>query len=133
MSKSALYVVNTSNEVIDPSSIIPLGNTVRRFGSCIRQDGNSISATGSGYYLVTVSATVSPSAAGNVSIILNRDGVPIIGASSEGTASAAGDPVPLTINAIIRNVCDCDTSLLTVSLAGTSSNAVNIATTVTKL
>lgn len=37
MSKSAIYTVNSANATVSPGGVIALGNTVRRFGCCIRR------------------------------------------------------------------------------------------------
>lgn len=81
MSKSAIYTTNTTGATVPVDGIIPVGNTTRRYGCNIKQDGNAITLCGQGYYLVNVSGTLSPSAAGTVSITAQKDGVPIIGAT----------------------------------------------------
>ena len=58
MSKSAIYTANTSAQTVAVNDIIPVGTTSRRFGCNIRQDGNTITLLGQGYYHVTVSATL---------------------------------------------------------------------------
>lgn len=68
MSKSAIYTTNVSNPTVAAGGIVPVGSTTRRYGCNIRQDGNAITLCGQGYYLVNVSATVAPTAAGTVSL-----------------------------------------------------------------
>lgn len=68
MSKSAIYTTNVSNPTVPVGGIVPVGSTTRRYGCNIRQDGNAITLCGQGYYLVNVSATVAPTAAGTVSL-----------------------------------------------------------------
>ena len=107
-------------------------STGNRFGCNIRQDGNTITMCGQGYYLINISATVSPSAAGTVSLTAQKDGVPIIGAVASSTVAANGT-TNLTITAIVRNACGCDGALLSLALGGVESVVNNLAVTVVKL
>lgn len=132
MSKSAIYTTNVSNPTVAAGGIVPVGSTTRRYGCNIRQDGNAITLCGQGYYLVNVSATVAPTAAGTVSLTAQKDGVAIIGATAAQTVAANG-VANLTITAIIRNTCGCDGSLLSLALDGVASVVNNLAVTVEKL
>lgn len=132
MSKSAIYTTNVSNPTVPVGGIVPVGSTTRRYGCNIRQDGNAITLCGQGYYLVNVSATVAPTAAGTVSLTAQKDGVAIIGATAAQTVAANG-VANLTITAIIRNACGRDGSLLSLVLDGVASVVNNLAVTVEKL
>lgn len=132
MSKSAIYTTNTAAPSVPVGGIVPVGVTSRRYGCNIAQDGNTITLTGRGYYLVAVSATVAPSAAGTVSITAQKDGVPIIGATASETAAAA-TATNLGITSIVRNVCECDSSILSLVLGGVASTISTLAVTVVKL
>ena len=132
MSKSAIYTTNVSNPTVAVGGIVPVGSTTRRYGCNIRQDGNAITLCGQGYYLVNVSATVAPTAAGTVSLTAQKDGVAIIGATAAQTVAANG-VATLTITAIVRNACGCDGSLLSLVLDGVASVVNNLAVTVEKL
>lgn len=85
-----------------------------------------------GYYLVNVSGTLSPSAAGTVSITAQKDGVPIIGATGAQTAAENGT-VNIGISAIVRNACGCESSILSLTLGGVAAVVNNMAVTVEKL
>nr|DAT16371.1 MAG TPA: hypothetical protein [Caudoviricetes sp.] len=132
MSKSAIYTTNVSNPTIAVGGIVPVGSTTRRYGCNIRQDGNAITLCGQGYYLVNVSATVAPTAAGTVSLTAQKDGVAIIGATAAQTVAANG-VANLNIAAIVRNACGCDGALLSLALDGVASVVNNLAVTVEKL
>ena len=132
MSKSAIYTTNVSNPTVAVGGIVPVGSTTRRYGCNIRQDGNAITLCGQGYYLVNVSATVAPTAAGTVSLTAQKDGVAIIGATASQTVAAAGI-ANLDITAIVRNACSCESSLLSLILGGVESVVNNLAVTVEKL
>ena len=111
MSKSAIYTTNVSAPTVAVGGIVPFGTTTRRYGCNIRQDGNAITLCGQGYYLVNISATLAPTAAGTVSLTAQKDGVAIIGATASQTVAAAGI-ANLDITAIVRNACSCESSLL---------------------
>ena len=132
MSKSAIYTTNVSNPTVAVGGIVPVGSTTRRYGCNIRQDGNAITLCGQGYYLVNVSATVAPTAAGTVSLTAQKDGVAIIGATAAQTVAANG-VANLNIAAIVRNACGCDGALLSLALDGVASVVNNLAVTVEKL
>lgn len=132
MAKAAIYTSNTTAAALDAGSIIPLGNTVRRFGCAVRQDGNAIALQGQGYYLVTVSATLTATAAGPLSLTAQKDGVPVIGATASETAAAAG-LVNLSVPFLARNLCGCDSSLISFVLGGGPATVNNVAVTAVKL
>lgn len=133
MSKSAIYTVNTNIPTLTASSIIPINSTNRRYGCNLRQDGNTITMLGQGYYLINVSATVTPTAAGTVSVTAQKDGVAIIGATASETVTTTTSTVNLNITAITRNTCGCDSSLLSFVLDGVGAVINNFAVTVEKL
>lgn len=133
MSKSAIYTVLATDTPIVDGSIIPLGAIVRRFGCNVNLDGNAIAALGKGYFNITASVTVSPTAAGDATITAQKDGASIIGATASGAAAAAGDPVNLSIVALVRNLCECDSSLVTLLYSGADATVNNVALTVEKI
>lgn len=131
MSKSAIYTANAAASTVAVGDLIPLGSTSRRYGCNLRQDGNGITATGAGYYLVTMSATVAPTAAGAVTVTAQKDGVAIIGATATSTA-AAGAATDLAFSAIVRNI-GCSSSILSFVLTGAAATVSNFAVSVVKL
>lgn len=133
MSKSAIYTTNTAAPTIAVDGIIPVGTTTRRYGCNIRQDGNAITICGQGYYLVNVSATVTPAAAGTVSVTAQKDGVAIVGATGSETVAAVSNAANISITAIVRNACGCDSSILSFILGGVAAVVDNFAVTVYKL
>lgn len=131
MSKSIIYTTNVTANAVAIGDLIPLGSTSRRYGCNLRQDGNGITATGAGYYLVTMSATVAPTAAGAVTITGQKDGVAIIGATATSTA-AAGAATNLAFSTVVRNI-GCDSSILSFVLTGAAATVSNFAVSVVKL
>lgn len=131
MSKSIIYTTNVTASAVAVGDLIPLGSTSRRYGCNLRQDGNGITAAGAGYYLVTMSATVAPTAAGAVTITGQKDGVAIIGATATSTA-AAGAATDLAFSTVVRNI-GCDSSILSFVLTGAAATVSNFAVSVVKL
>lgn len=131
MSKSIIYTTNVTASAVAVGDLIPLGRTSRRYGCNLRQDGNGITATGAGYYLVTMSATVAPTAAGAVTITGQKDGVAIIGATATSTA-AAGAATDLAFSTVVRNI-GCNSSILSFVLTGAAATVSNFAVSVIKL
>ena len=131
MSRSAIYTANATANAVAVGNLVPLGSTVRRYGCNLRQDGNGITATGAGYYLVTMSATVAPTAAGAVTITGQKDGVAIIGATATSTA-AAGATTDLAFSAVVRKI-GCDSSILSFVLTDAAATVSNFAVSVVKL
>lgn len=133
MSKSAIYTAQTTPVAVTVGDLMPLGATIRRFGCAIVQDGNTITIKGNGYFKVTASATVAPVAVGTVSMTLNKDGVAVTGATASSSVTTAANPTDLAITAIVRNPCDCDSSVLSFVLGVSASTLSNLAVTVEKL
>ena len=133
MSRAAIYTTNTSAPSVAVGGIVPVGTTTRRFGCNIKQDGNTITLCGQGYYLVNISANVTPTAAGTVTLTAQKDGVPIIGAVAAQTVAATATTANLSITAIVRNACGCESSILSLLLGGAASVVNNLSVTVEKL
>lgn len=133
MSKSAIYTCNNAGATLAAGDVIPVGSTIRRFGCNVKQDGNAITLCGQGYYLINASCTVTPSAAGTVSVTALKDGVAVIGANASVTVAATDTATNLPISAIVRNICNCGNSLLSFSLGGAAAVVNNFAVTVEKL
>lgn len=109
MSKSLIQVANQSNQNVEAESIITLGSTQRRYGCNCRLSGNGIEINGQGYYTIDADVSVSPTAAGPVTVAVYNNGVQIPGAIAYETGTA-GDPTSLSINTTIRQGCCCDSA-----------------------
>ena len=123
MSKSLIQTVNQSSQAVAANSIIDLGSVIRRFGCNLRLNGNAIEVDGAGYYTVDCNVTLAPTTAGNVTVTLCKNGVPLTGATATGSVSTSGNPVTLPIQTTIREGCACDggTALTLVLVAGAST------------
>ena len=132
MSKSLIQVANPSTQAVAVNSIIPLGSVQRRFGCNLRLSGNAIECSGEGYYTIDGNITVSPTAAGAVTVGLFVNGVQLPGAIAYGTGTA-GDPLTLPIEATIRQGCNCNSAdNITLMLIEGAGNVENVSLRVEK-
>lgn len=131
--KSAIYTADTTAQAVAVGGTIALGTIIRRFGCAVNLNGNGITLSEPGYYDVDISITAAPTAAGVVTATLFQDGTAIPGATASGTAAAAGNPVSLSIDALVRVLCNTAASNLTLVLTGSASSVTNVAVTVEKI
>lgn len=130
--KSALYAAMQTPTAVAVDGVIPLGSLIRRYGCDVALNGNAVNITGAGYYDVDASVTVSPAAAGTVTITLYKDGVAVPGATASETAAANGT-VDLSIPALVRQVCCAAGSALTLVLTGAAATVDNVALRVQRI
>lgn len=133
MSKSVIYTAMTTPTNLVIGDTLPVGSTIRRFGSNIRQDGDSIVTTGRGYFKITVSAIVEPAGAGTVTLELNKDGVPVVGARASETVAATDTLASLSIVAVVRNMCECDSAVLSLVLKDGNTALNDLAIVIEKI
>lgn len=131
--KSALYAINTTvGTAIPDGAIYSPNRVVRRFGPAIRLDDNGIILDSAGYYKVSAIATVTATAVGNITATLYKDGIAVPGATTTVTATAIGDEISLPISALVRVLCNCQLSTLTVVISGQATTSFNLAVDVEK-
>ncbi len=130
--KSALYAAMQTPTAVAVDGVIPLGSLIRRYGCDVALNGNAVNITGAGYYDVDASVTVTPAAAGIVTISLYKDGVAVPGATASETAAANGT-VDLSIPALVRQVCCVAGSALTLVLTGAAATVNNVALRVQRI
>ena len=109
MSRSLIQTVNQSPQTVALNGIISPGSVQRRFGCDCRLSGNGIEVEGIGYYTVTASITATPTAIGNVTVVMNENGSAHPGAIATGSVATVGNSANLTIVATVRKGCCCDT------------------------
>lgn len=131
MARALLQTINQANQVAAANTIIDLGTVLRRFGCNCRLSGNSIEVVGEGYYMIDISISLAPTAAGDVTVTLYKDGVAVPGATATGSA-AVGDSANLNIVTTIRKGCCEDNSLLTLMLVSGDSTITNVSARVIK-
>ena len=134
MSRSAIYVANISPQNVLEGGTIGLGTIIRRFGSNLNLAGSGIQIQGAGYYDIDASITVTPAAAGVLTIVIMKDNVPVQGATASFTVEA--DSVyTLPVTALVRENCACCEGLsnLTFVLQDVAAEVNNIAVIVEKI
>ena len=132
MGRSIIQTTNQTSQTVAAGGILSLGSTQRRYGCNLRLSGNAIDVSGEGYYTIDVDASVSPTAAGPVTVALYKNGVQVPGAVAY-TTGTAGDPVAVSISATIRQGCRCDgADSLTVVLVEGAGTVENVAVRVIK-
>ena len=133
MSRSAIYTANTGSQAVAVGGTINLGGIVRRFGCAVDLNGGTINLTEQGYYDVDISITAEPTAAGTVTATLYNGGIAVPGATASATAAAAGDPVNLSVDAMVRVPCCGNSGSMSVVLSGGAATVTNIVAVVEKL
>lgn len=132
MSKSAIYTAVTAGVAVSDGGVLPVGSTIRRFGCNLSSDGTTIETCGIGYYKLNAVATIAAASAAPVTVQLLQDGVPVPGAKSTITVAGTSDETVLPVTAIVRNKCDCGSTLSFV-VSGADVTLDNFAVTVEKL
>lgn len=133
MSKALIFVKNSGAQAVALNGTINLGSIARRHNCnqcnpAIDLNGSGITITKSGYYDVDVDVTVSPTAAGPVSVSLLQDGVVVF--TKTGTAAAAANAVPLTMaSPEVRVLCN-SSSTLTLQLTAGPGNVSEVGVSV---
>lgn len=130
--KSAIYVSNTSQNAVAVNGTIPVGTTIRRYGCNIKQEGQGVVVTGTGYYDITASITLLGTAAGTAIVQLYRDGVPIAGAQAK-TTLAADSYSNVSLTALVREQCCNASSTITAVLSGVAATVDTIDVVIKKI
>lgn len=124
MARNLIYTVNSTGAAAPIGSTVPVGSIIRRYGKCISADGESIVLLEPGYYLVTMTATATAAAVGNVELGIQQDGVAVPGATATETVATAGtEYVNLSFAPAVRVRC-CGNARLTVVVAGTTEPTI---------
>lgn len=128
-----LYTVNT-DVATTADSLVPLGGVVRRRGCGITLLGNTLNIREKGYYEISVSATMTASAAGTVTLTAQYGGTEIPGATATETFTTALTEVrSMAFSAVVRVECPCDGGI-TLEVSGTAdADFENIAVEVVRV
>lgn len=138
MSKAYAFIANNTSQTITGGGVVNPGTAQHGFGktSCgcccgyiIQVSGNNINLREGGYYDVDVAATVSATAAGNVTLALYQDGT-LVAQGSEAIA-AANDPASISFPAGVKVNCSSVLTLVATATAG-DPIVTNIYTTIEK-
>lgn len=142
MSKNLGYYTYTGSTGVTAGNTLPLTNTVRQRGNCIRLRNNAVvlrsmcACNGGeqavGYYDVSVNATLSATAEGTVTVSLYQDGNLVPGAFQTSTVAAENNLVNFGFTAPVRVFCGQSESTLTIYVNGQNVSTLNVAITVEK-
>lgn len=132
---STIYVVNNASVTVPAGSGIPVGGIVREkceSCGCYRVSGTTINVTKKGWYLVSVSATFTAPATGDVTISMLQNGVEVSGATAtESITVADTQPRNISFTSVIRVNC-CSPSTLSFEVSGSGATITNFATAIVK-
>lgn len=124
MSKSLLQTANVAEQTVADGGVINPGVIVRRYGPNCNLNGNAQTIAGAGYYELTGSISIAPTAAGEVQVALQQDGVIIPGTTGYATTTAVNQYVTIPLVGTVRLFCDqaAQITCILISGAGTVSN-----------
>lgn len=135
MAKAFAYIANTTSQTVTGGGAINAGAAVHGFGCTngartIQVSNGNIVLSGCGYYAITVGATVTDSAAGNVTLSVYQDGV-LVAQGSEAIA-AASDPASISVPVGVKVGCGTSTITLVVTVSAGDPTVTAVYTTVLK-
>lgn len=119
--KSAVSTVNTATQTVTAAAtpLSLLGSVCYNSGCSLCANANGISIKSSGLYTASGSVTITPTAAGTVTVYLALNGVTLPCSVRQQTVVAAS---PITINTSViafgAGACACNTSTLTLVVSG---------------
>ena len=124
MSKSLLQTANVAEQIVTDGGVVNPGIIVRRYGPNCNLNGNAQTIAGEGYYKLTGSISVAPTAAGEVEVALYQDSVAIPGVVGYATTTAADQNVTIPLVGTVRLFCGqaAQITCVLISGAGTVSN-----------
>lgn len=134
--KSLIYAANTASSSVVSGATLPLTTIVRRRGCDLNLSGNAIAITdtGSNYYMVTVNATFTAPVAGDVTLVLQQNGVNVTGATASTTITTPTTEVrSLSFQTMVRTFNNQGLDNLTIVDTGVGAVFTNIAITVEKI
>lgn len=127
MSKAALYAINSTQQTLTGGGSVDLGNPLHGFGqSCCQKiidvSGNNLTLREGGMYGIVISATVTDSAAGTVTLQAFQDGV-AFGVPQAVNIAAANEAASVTLNLGPRVSCNAS-SIITLVATTTAGNVI---------
>lgn len=122
MSKAYAFIQNKNSQTITGGGVVNLDSAVHGFGcTCCKKiievNGNNVNLNAGGYYDVVIGATISATAAGNVTLALYQDGNLL--AQTATAIAAANDPASVVIPVgVLVNNCSSTLAVVASSTAG---------------
>jgi hypothetical protein len=127
MNNSLIYLTTPSTATVAANGVLPLTTIVRRRGQSVQQSNDSVVLGAPGYYHVSVNATFTAPVAGNVTLELRQDNLPVSGGTASATITTATTEVrSLSFEAIIRVPCCAAPVTLSVVNTGVAITTSNI-------
>ena len=120
---SLIFKTTTTNQDVLADGIIPLTTISRRLGRAIQSSGNDIQLLVPGYYKVDASITFTAQTAGDITLVLEDNGIPVPGITASVTATADGT-YTLNLTGVIRAFCCAGAR--TLNLVNTSEVAITV-------
>lgn len=150
MSQSLIYTAFSGSSTLQPSNVIPLGSTIRRYGKNLNQSGDGVLVSGCGYYKIEGLINITATTAGNVAVSLQQDGQAIQGGTSSievnapATASASDTNATtkasatlssyvIPVQAVIRMKCCSEPTTVQMVLDGVAAQVDSTNLIITKL
>lgn len=130
---SAIFMINTGASTVSAGSAIP-STVARRTGCAIMGSDGMIMLRKPGYYKVSTTVTCTASAADDVTIVMQKNGVNIPGITATETFTTANTQTKtLYLEGIVKVLCYEGIPVLTIVNAsdGVSITTSNVAFTVT--
>ena len=125
MSQAIIQTVNANNQVLTANSLIGLGTTTNRYGCGLQQNGNGIEISGTGYYEIKATVVVTPTAAGNITINMQKNGINIPGARAIASVTTVGNSTTVPIDFIIRRPCACCSNADIITFSVDNATTIN--------
>ena len=124
---SLIFMINNASSDVLENGIIPLSVIARRRGRLIQDGSNSIVLNASGYYKVNATITFTAPVAGDVSIELRSNGVPVQGISGSETITTADTEIrTISLSGIVRTFYN-QVATLTLVNTGVAIETSNVA------
>lgn len=128
MSKAAIYAINSTQQTLTGGGSVDLGTPVHGFGQVccnkiIDVSGNNLTLREGGMYGIVISATVTDSAAGTVTLQAYQDGV-AFGVPQSVAIATADDPASVTLNLGPRVACNSSSIITLVATTTTAGNVI---------
>lgn len=125
MSKSLIYLTNTTSNSVTAGNTIPLGYVTRKMGNGMTTSGNSIYISVPGFYEIDFGATFTGTA-GNVKVNVNQNGSELASAT-DTIATATTEVHSLSIPTVSRVYCCAGATIsVTVDAASTGTPTFSV-------
>ncbi|MBR3208858.1 MAG: hypothetical protein IKF82_01175 [Bacilli bacterium] len=128
MNNSLIFMTTTTNSSVLENGVIPLTTVQRKRCRSIQNGTNSIILNSPGYYKVNASITFTAPAAGDISIVLQKNNIDVPGITASTTITTATTEVrTLNISGIVRVFCNEGIATLTLVNSGLAATIQNVA------